>query len=74
MVGYVRRGNKLPRLDFIRAYQIAIKKFCEDTNQSARNDKSTFQGEPSITFFNEKIRQVEVFNISFFLFRKIKLL
>jgi hypothetical protein len=61
-VSYVRKGNRLPSLDLIRAYQNAIKNFCEDRNQSDRNDKSTFRGEPSITFFNKKTRQVAVFN------------
>ena len=46
----------------IRAYQNAIKHFCEDRNQSDRNDKSTFRGEPSITFFNEETRQVVIFD------------
>jgi len=32
-VAYVRKGNKLPSLDLIRAYQNAIKNFCEDPNQ-----------------------------------------
>jgi len=45
----------------IRAYQNAIKNFCEDPNQSVRNDKSTFRGEPSIQFFNKEIRQVVIF-------------
>ena len=58
----MRKGQKLPNLDFIRAYQNAIKKFCEDSTQSTRNDKSTFRGEPSIIFFNEETRQVVVFN------------
>ena len=39
-----------------------IKNFCEDRNQSDRNDKSTFRGKSSITFFNEKTRQVVVFD------------
>ena len=46
----------------IRAYQNAIKNFCEDRTQSDRNDKSTFQGEFSITFFNQKTRQVAIFD------------
>ena len=62
IVVYVRKGNKLPSLDLIRAYQNAVKNFCEDRNQSDRNDKNTFGGEPSITFFNEKTRQIAVFN------------
>ena len=62
IVPYVRKGNKLPSLDLIRAYQNAIKNFCEDPNQSVRNDKSTFRGEPSITFFNQETRQVVIFN------------
>jgi len=58
----VRKGQKLPNLDFIRAYQTAIKKFCEDPTQSTRNDQSTFRGEPAITFFNRETNQVAVFN------------
>ena len=46
----------------IRAYQNAIKNFCEDRNKSDRNDKSTFRGEPSITFFNQETRQVVIFD------------
>jgi hypothetical protein len=61
-VAYVRKGNKLPSLDLIRAYQNAIKNFCEDPNQSVRNDRSTFRGEPSITFFNQETRQVVIFD------------
>jgi len=61
-VVYVRKGNKLPSLDLIRTYQNAIKNFCEDRNQSDRNDKSTFRGEPSITFFNQETRQVVIFD------------
>lgn len=62
IVVYVRKGNKLPSLDLIRAYQNAIKNFCEDRNQSDRNDNSTFRGEPSITFFNQETRQVVIFD------------
>jgi len=62
IVSYVRKVKKLPSLDFIRAYQNAIKNFCEDRNQSDRNDGSTFQGEPSISFFNEKTQQVVIFD------------
>ena len=62
IVAYVRKGNKLPSLDLIRAYQNAIKNFCEDPNQSVRNDRSTFRGEPSITFFNQETRQVVIFD------------
>jgi len=62
IVAYVRKNNKLPSLDLIRAYQNAIKNFCEDRNQSDRNDESTFRGEPSITFFNQETRQVVIFN------------
>jgi len=62
IVVYVRKGNKLPSLDLIRAYQNPIKNFCEDRNQSDRNDKSIFRGEPSITFFNEETRQVVIFD------------
>ena len=59
---YVRKGNKLPSLDLIRAYQNTIKNFCEDPNQSVRNDKSTFRGKPSITFFNQETRRVVIFD------------
>ena len=62
IVAYIRKDKKLPSLDLTRAYQNAIKKFCEDRTQSDRNDKSTFKGEPSITFFNEKTRQAVVFD------------
>ena len=62
LVAYVRKGNKLPSMDLIRAYQNAIKIFCEDRNQSDRNDKSTFRGKPSITFFNQETRQVVLFD------------
>ena len=65
----MRKGQKLPNLDFIRAYQNAIKKFCEDRTQSTRNDKSTFRGEPSIIFFNQETRQVVVFNRETKIFR-----
>jgi len=61
-VPYVRKGNKLPSLDLTRAYQNVIKNFCEDRSRSDKNDESTFQGEPSITFFNEKTRQVVIFD------------
>ena len=62
IVVYVRKGNKLPSLDLIRAYQNAIKNFCEDRNQSTRNDESIFRGKPSITFFNQDTRQVAIFD------------
>ena len=62
IVAYLLKGNKLPSLDLIRAYQNAIKNFCEDPSQSVRNDKSTFRGEPSITFFNQETRQVVIFD------------
>ena len=62
IVTYLQKGNKLPSLDFTRAYQNAIKNFCEDKNQSDRNDKSTFRGKPSITFFNQETRQVVIFD------------
>ena len=61
-MAYVHKGNKVPSLDLIRAYQNAIKNFCEDRSRSDRNEESTFQGEPSITFFNEKTRQVVIFD------------
>lgn len=54
IVAYVRKGNKLPSLDLIRAYQNAIKNFCEDPNQSVRNDRSTFRGEPFYYVFQSR--------------------
>lgn len=45
----------------IRAYQSAIKNFCENPNQSVRNNKSNFYEEPSITFFNQGTRQIVIF-------------
>ena len=62
IVAYLPKGNKLPSLNLIRAYQNAVKNFCEDRTQSVRNDKSIFVGKPSITFFNKKTRQVVIFN------------
>jgi len=54
----------------IRAYQNAIKSFCETKNQSIkRNDESFFRGEPSITFFNKETRQVVIFNRETKIFR-----
>lgn len=61
IVAYVRKLGTLPNLDLIRAYQNAIKVFCEDRNQSVRNDESVFRGAPAITFVNEKTRQIVVF-------------
>jgi len=62
IVAYIRRGNPLPSLDLIRAYQNAIKNFCEDANKSDLNNESNFRGKPSITFFNKETRQVAIFN------------
>ena len=62
LVEYVRNGKNLPSLDFIRAFQKTIKKFCEDRKRSDRNDYSTFYGTNSITFFNQETRQVVIFN------------
>jgi hypothetical protein len=45
------------KLNLIRAYQNAIKNFCEDRNQSDRNDESTFRA-----FFNKETRQVVIFD------------
>ena len=42
IVAYVRKGNKLPSLDLIRAYQNALKNFCEDRSISERDDQTTF--------------------------------
>jgi len=70
IIAYVRKGKKLPSLDLIRAYQNAIKSFCETKNQSIkRNDESFFRGEPSITFFNKETRQVVIFNRETKIFR-----
>lgn len=60
IVTYIQRGNKLPSLDFIRAYQTAIKISCKDKNQSARNDETIFKEQPTITFFNKKTREVAI--------------
>lgn len=62
IVAYIQKGKTLPNLDLIRAYQNAIKNFCEDRTQSDRNDKSTFRGDFSITFFNQETGQVAIFN------------
>ena len=62
IVSYLRKGQRLPSLDLIRAYQNAIKNFCEDRNQSTRNDESIFRRENAITFFNQDTRQIVVFN------------
>ena len=69
ILAYLRKGKKLPSLDLIRAYQNAIKNFCENRNQSDRNDKSTFRGEPSIIFFNQETRQVVIFDQETKIFR-----
>ena len=61
-MSYLRKGQRLPSLDLIRAYQNAIKNFCEDRNQSTRNDESIFRRENAITFFNQDTRQIVVFN------------
>lgn len=58
IVAYIRKGNKLPSMDLIRSYQNAMKTFCEDPNLSVRNEESTFK----ITFFNQKTRQVVIFD------------
>lgn len=65
----MRKGNKLPSLNLIRAYQNAIKAFCEDRNQFDRNDESTFRGEPSITFFKKQTLQVVILDRDTKLFR-----
>jgi hypothetical protein len=46
IVAYLRKGKILPRLDLIRAYQNAMKNFCEDRNRLDRNDTSTFRHLP----------------------------
>jgi len=46
----------------IRVYQNAIKNFCEDQNQSKRDDLSTFRGDQSITFFNKKTLHCVIFD------------
>ena len=61
-MAYGRKNNRLPNLDFTKAYQNAIKNFCEDQNQSDRNDESISRGKPSITFFNQETRQVAIFD------------
>jgi hypothetical protein len=62
LIAYVQKGGKLPTIEHIRAYQNAIKTFCEDQNLSVRNNQSTFRGESSITFFNKTTQQVGIFN------------
>lgn len=62
IVAYVQKGKELPSRDLIKAYQYSIKSFCEDPNSSVKNDQSTFQGEPSITFFDKKTKKVVIFN------------
>jgi len=54
-------------MDLIIFYQNAMKTFCEDPNLSVRNNESIFRKNPSITFFNENIGQVVIFD------RKIKI-
>lgn len=46
----------------IRAFQSGVKNFCEDQNQSERDDLSTYRGIPSITFFNRETRKCVVFD------------
>ena len=62
IIKYVQEGNKLPSIEHVRAYQNAMKNFCKDRNLSVRNDKSTFRGESSVTFFNQTTQQVVIFD------------
>ena len=62
LVAYVQKGKTLPSLDFVRAYQNAIKNFCENRNLSSKNNNSTFRGKPCVTFFNQDTRIIVVFD------------
>lgn len=61
IVDYVKEGGRLPSHEHIRAYQNALKDFCEGST-SSKNKKSTFQGSPSITFYDKTTRQVAIYN------------
>lgn len=62
IVLYLQKGNPLPPPELIKAFQNAVKNFCEDRTQSNRNDESIFQGSPAITFFNSETRQIAIFD------------
>lgn len=62
LVSYVRKGNALPNLDLIRAFQNAVKDFCEDTDRSEKNEEGIYQSKPAIIFFNRETNQIAVFN------------
>jgi len=57
---YVREGGRLPTAEHTRAYQNALKYFCE-ASTNLKNEDSTFLGSPSITIFNEDTNQVAIF-------------
>ena len=57
---YVREGGRLPTAEHTRAYQDALKDFCE-ASTNLKNKDSTFRGSPSTTFFNEDTYQVAIF-------------
>ena len=61
IVKYYQEGGRLPSKEHIKAIQSAFKSFCEDREQSNRNDKTTFRDSPSITFFSSSTRQVVIF-------------
>ena len=61
IVKYVQEGGRLPSDKHIQAIQGALKSFCEDVSKSIKNEVSTFRGEPSITYFNERTRQTVIF-------------
>jgi hypothetical protein len=61
IVDYLRKGKQLPSSELIKAFQDAIKLFCEDPN-SVRNDEASFRDKPAIVFFNRQTGQVAIFN------------
>lgn len=61
---YLQEGGRLPSNEHIQAIQGAVKSFCEDASKSRKNEGSPFKGEPSITYSNEKTRQVVIFRIN----------
>ncbi len=59
---YVQRGGTLPSFDLIRAYQNALKTFCENRELSSRNNEATARGKPVIVFSNKDTRQIVIFD------------
>lgn len=52
----------LPTDELIEEFQLEMKDFCENTHGVVRNNKSTFQDDPSITFYQKKTRLVVIFD------------